>query len=694
MKSYTVFPLGLLSAVLLATAAVGQSGAPETIVVRASRLQDAPVSRVVSAAVLGQDRLQALPGAALDDVLRGEAGFQLFRRTPSPTANPTVQGPTLRSLGGNAAGRALVTLDGVPQDDPFGGWVAWGTLDPNQLARIVVVRGGGAGAFGAGALAGVIALDSLALSERPRVRADVAIGLRGALDAATAARVDLGNGALGVRARWTETDGHFPIERARRGPVDRRLSARTRVAEAQGQWPVGDGAILSTGLRAFDDDRINGLALTPNAADGFDGNLRLVRDGAADGWSYEALVYGKKRRFESGFAAVNATRTSATPSLDQFDVPAHGFGGKLEVRPPLPVGLTAQLGLDARAARGETRERFRFLGDRFTRLREAGGAQRTFGLFAEGSVQWRERWTAVAGLRLDDWRQYDGARSERDRESGLALLDTRFAPRKGRVFTGRAGLAYEAAPGWTARAFAYRGFRLPTLNELYRPFRVGNDVTEANALLRPERLTGFDIGLARQNAEGVSLDVTMFVNRIEDAVANVTIGRGPGVFPVVGFLPAGGVLRQRDNLGSVRAIGVEVRGAWPLSSVLSIDFSYAYTATRIREAPVAALVGKRLAQSPRHSASAGLDMSPTSNFRLFVRGRALAAQFDDDENERRLRPAFVVDAGARWEPAAHWAVSLTAENLFDARVETARSGDGLLAFGPPLHLRLGLAYEF
>ena len=51
------------------------------------------------------------------------------------------------------------------------------------------------------------------------------------------------------------------------------------------------------------------------------------------------------------------------------------------------------------------------------------------------------------------------------------------------------GAAYGAGPV-AVRAAAYRGWRLPTLNELYRPFRVGADATAANAALDPERLTG------------------------------------------------------------------------------------------------------------------------------------------------------------------------------------------------------------
>ena len=79
-------------------------------------------------------RLAAAP-VALDDVLRQIPGFTLFRRSGSRTANPTAQGPSLRGIGGSGASRALVLADGVPLNDPFGGWVAWGRVPRLALAQ-------------------------------------------------------------------------------------------------------------------------------------------------------------------------------------------------------------------------------------------------------------------------------------------------------------------------------------------------------------------------------------------------------------------------------------------------------------------------------------------------------------------------------------------------------------------------------
>ena len=96
----------------------------EEIVVSGSGMLRAPNSDLVQSSAILLDVDPGF-GARVENRLRDEAGIVQFRRSDGRSAHPTSQGVTLRGLGGNASSRALVTLDGVPQADPFGGWVAW-----------------------------------------------------------------------------------------------------------------------------------------------------------------------------------------------------------------------------------------------------------------------------------------------------------------------------------------------------------------------------------------------------------------------------------------------------------------------------------------------------------------------------------------------------------------------------------------
>src|ERR1700750_844376 len=110
----------------------------------------------------------------------------------------------------------------------------------------------------------------------------------------------------------------------------------------------------------------------------------------------------------------------------------------------------------------------------------------------------------------------------------------RSTPRR-RARRGRLGGRYPLSPELWVRGATYAGFRPPTLNELHRPFRVGNDITEANPTLKPETLQGIEGGFGGDGP--VRWDATVFWNRLKDPITNVTIGIGPGTFPLAGFIP-------------------------------------------------------------------------------------------------------------------------------------------------------------
>jgi vitamin B12 transporter len=241
------------------------------------------------------------------------------------------------------------------------------------------------------------------------------------------------------------------------------------------------------------------------------------------------------------------------------------------------------------------------------------------------------------------------------------------------------------------RSAAYAGFRTPTLNELFRPFRVGNDITEANAALKPERLYGVETGLGGTFGQG-SWGLTVFHNKLEDAITNVTIGNGPGTFPIAGFVPAGGALRQRQNAGSINATGVEFEAERPLTDSLRFNVAAGYTRAKVDGGTAAAqLTGLRPAQTPRFTAQIGATWTPITALRLRLDTRYEGARFDDDSNSRVLKAAVVVDARADWTVRGPVAVYAAVENLLDANVQTAITGTGERSFGTPQFFRVGVA---
>jgi len=629
-------------------------------------------------------RLDQSASNRLEDVLRDIPGFQQFRRSDARTANPTSQGATLRALGGNASSRALLMLDGVPQTDPFGGWISWPAYDPRRLGRIRVVRGGGSGANGPGALAGTIELDSAALAPS----AALAYGSRDGVDAFAGFGAPLGAGFVSLAAAYAGGDGFVPVVERQRGPADRASPYRQGSVAARAVAPLSAATELQANLSAFTDRRERGTAFSEIATRGADASLRLVGRGRLP---FSALVYVQVRDFSNRFAAVSANRASVNETLDQYSVPSTGLGARAEIR-PVTGRFELRLGADWRTTSGRTHELFQFVQGAPTRGRVAGGRTATFGAFAEAG--WEQgALTLTGGGRIDRWRIADGALRERLLADGTMLTDTAFPGRGGWEPTARAGLAWRLAPALTVRAAAYLGWRLPTLNELYRPFRVAADATAANAALAPERLRGLEAGLELRPVRGARIGLTFFANRLTDAIANVTLGQGPGLFPGVGFVAAGGQFRRRENVEAISSRGAEVDGSVGIGRFrLAAGYSFADAEMQARGA-AAALDGLRPAQTPRHSLTASVAWQGPSGFYASAGARYVSGQYEDDLNRQLIPGAFTVDALVAVPLGGGLALEARAENLTDEEVVAGISGAGVVERATPRTLWLGLRWR-
>ncbi len=667
----------LASCVALPSA--GWAEAPD-IIVTGGALPEAKGDAAYDIVTIGRERMDGTASSRVEDALRDVAGLQQFRRSDARSANATSQGATLRGVGGNDSSLAVLLLDGVPQSDPFGGWVTWPAFQTIRLSSARVTRGGGSGIFGSGALSGTVELSSLGAGQVDGLIGDVSYGSRQSVEGNILAGGRLGSGFAFATASYARGDGFVPIVAGQRGPVDNAAPYEQASLAVRGVAPLSANTELQASALAFTDRRTRGAILSDNGGDGADASLRVVHTGD---WAWQALAYVQARKFQSRFVSINAARTSVAQTVDQFSVPSTGLGARIELRPPLGDGIELRLGADYRRTVGETRELFTYVNALPTRIREAGGNSDTLGAFAEVSAETGKLTLTGAG-RIDHWNIRDGRLLERTIATGAFIRNDRPVDRAGWEQTGRLGLAYGVGPV-KLRGAAYLGWRLPTLNELYRPFRVGADATAANPALKTERSRGIEIGIDWQPVEAVNLRATVFSNRLDRAIANVTLGVGPGVFPGVGFVAAGGAYRQRQNLDAIRSNGVELDaqakfGSWAFTA------SYAYADATVQASGVGlALDGLRPAQVPRHLVSATLGWRW-----LQATARYVSSQFEDDGNSRRLKDAFTLDAVAMFPVTQRLSVSLRGENLANARVETAMSSSGTVERATPRTLWVGV----
>jgi vitamin B12 transporter len=637
------------------------------------------------------------PATRVENILRDVPGLQQFRRSDARSANPTSQGITLRGLGGNASSRALLILDGVPQADPFGGWVAWPGYDALALKSARITRGGGSGAEGQGAIAGTIELFSDNVGDR--IELGAAYGSRNSVDADLLVGRELGQGQLTISANYARGDGFIPIIEGQRGSVDRPADYEQAGLAVRFVAPLTESTELQANVRAFTDDRERGFAFSDNHNDGADASIRLVN--RSSDWQWSALTYVQIRNFDVSFGGVADDRNAVSRVFEQYNVPSTGLGARFEVRPPVVDAIELRIGGDWRRTEGETKENF-FFADNDTpgRSRRAGGSTATYGGFVEASLQASDVLLLTGGGRVDFWSIDNGFRREIELINpfpGSVRTDETFDSRSGNEFTGRGGFAYDATDALTLRGAAYLGWRLPTLNELFRPFRVGDDATAANELLEPERVKGAELGLD-WNSGVLTLGITAFYNQLDNAIANVTLSTGPGVFPGVGFVSPGGTYSQRQNLEAIRSKGVEIDAAFDLAALvqgLTLRTGYSYVDAKVDGTGDAAPIdGLRPAQVPRHNVSASIGWDSGKGTGASLSGRYIGRQFEDDVNQLSLADAFTLDGRMSLAVNDRLLVETRVENIFDARVEAAVSSNGIIERTFPRTVWIGLRARF
>ncbi|MFL6195974.1 MAG: TonB-dependent receptor plug domain-containing protein [Thermoanaerobaculia bacterium] len=564
--------------------------------------------------VLTREDLARSPGLTLDDQLRQIPGFSLLRRSSSLTAHPTSQGVSLRGLGPSGASRTLVLFDGAPLNDPFGGWVYWNRLPMSALESVEVARGSLSQLYGSAAMGGAIQLvpraprpDTLEVTARggDRSTGDLEVF---ASDAAAG-----GSWGYSLAGRLFRTDGFFVVRPEDRGAVDRPAAVDFGTFYGRLQ-----GGRYHLGINAFEEERENGTALQAN-----DTRLRSLEAGwSGDHWDWD--VFGQTQRFRSTFSRILPDRSQEFLTASQ-DFETRGWGGSTAWRSG--GGLLA--GADLRQASWDRQD------------------QTLGGVYAQQTLGLSSRFDLLLGGRLDLWA------SEKTRAS--------FNPRLGGLF--------RITDAVTLRASAYRGFRAPTLNELYRPFRVGNVETRANPDLREETLTGAELGAELHPSARAFARLNAYRNRIDGAVGNVTLSVTPQL-----------ITRQRRNLDRVTADGIEAELRLRPWERWELQASYLYTDSRVER------TGLRVPQVPLNQGSLALAFQgPVA---VVVQGRWAGDQFEDDLNQLALPSYVVADLSVRRPLGRGLEIFVSAENLFDETVITGRTPIDVL--GAPRLLQAGL----
>jgi outer membrane cobalamin receptor len=644
MSRQPIFFITLLTA-WVATAQ--QSSAPSTPAIEPIRTSITVVERIETetpafVSVLDEEQVKQQPGVNMDDRLRSIPGFTLFRRSSSVVANPTTQGVSLRGLGSSGASRTLVLWDGIPINDPFGGWVYWTRVNPDELERIEVSRGAPTSVFGDRAMSG-----ALALFTRPAEPLRLTAAYEGGNKETHMASIGLSNVwsrfAASGRVRGFTTDGYYIVQESRRGRADTPANVEFLTGDLRLDY-LGGSDRLFLKLDILAEHRDNGTVLTENST-----SLGSIAGHYSKQWTDDdvsVLAYHTREAYRATFSAVSADRnTDRLTFLQRVPSEAVGAAGLWRHRAHA-WGVLA--GADMQRVEGTSTDTLIPTG-----LRVGGGSQ-----FQQGTFLQFDGTKGPAKLFL-------GARQQ-------------FTGRGTKFFSPNAGVAVGKGV-FRARGSVYRSFRAPTLNELFRDFRAGNAETRSNPDLRPETMFGAEAGVDIVGEHG-RFGVTLFRHEINDVITNVTLSTTPQL-----------ISRQRRNAAEALVRGLDLTWERRLATNLRGELGYLFSDSQFA-------TGERVQQVPRHSGMAQLTFARDGT--LASAGvRTFSNQFEDDRNQFLMGGFATVQIAARQRITRGLSAQIAVDNLLNREYAvgvTAPPAAGLsplYAIGSPRLWRAGLRWD-
>ena len=648
---------------------------PQQITVTATRASALVGDTAADVLQLSTPDVSTAGAVTLDQTLRQVPGFSLFRRTGSLGANPTSQGVSLRGLGASGASRSLVLYDGIPLNDPFGGWVYWDRVPTVAIQDVEVLRGGASDLYGTGALAGVVNVLPRREAESD-LSAEVYMGNHVTPDGSVFGNLRLGKTTLSASGEAFSTDGYLQVRPQDRGSVDTPVNDSHRTGSIGIDHELRNQGRVFLNGSLFREERNNGTVLQVNntRAGQVAAGTDLISKSAG---TFNIRLFGEGQRYYQTFSSIALDRNSESLTRTQI-VPAQRLGFSAAWNRAVR-SHTLVAGVEGQDIRGNSNE-LGYSSGVATVHQDNGGRQRLAGVYGEDIIRIGPNWVVTAAARFDHWSNIDAF------SNSTVLATGKFTPtllpdRDESAFSPRVSVLRRVNQKLSLAASVYRAFRAPTLNELYRSYRVGNTMTLANDMLVAERLTGGEASAILHSSERLSLRGTFFWEQVARPVANVTLTSTPAL-----------ITQQRENLGSIRSRGIELQSESRLRGSFFLSAGYLYTDAGVIDFPAnPLLVGLWVPQVPHQQVTFGGRYSNPRHFTLALQGRYIGTQFEDDENTLSLDPFFTMDAFFSREVNRFVELFAAAENLTGQRYQVGRTPT--LTIGPPILARAGVRFN-
>jgi outer membrane receptor protein involved in Fe transport len=605
------------------------------------RLGDVPASQ----SVVTSEAIQSSPALLADDVLRQVPSFSLFRRTSGLVAQPTAQGVSLRGIGPSGQSRTLVLLDGIPFNDPFGGWVYWTRVPMASVDRVEITEDASSSVYGNVAMGGVINI----ITGHPTRRT---IEFNPQYGDHSSPKLDFFGSdqwdkvSASVDGSFLHTDGFPIVEQIERGPIDNNANVEYKNISAKIEFTPSDRLQGFARAGYFSESRNNGKVgeLNDTRWTTVNGGVRARLQDDSD---LQARLFVDAQRAHFNFLAVtnpSTTRNVVRLATDQ-NVPTNGVGGMAQWSKALARNNAFSAGFDWRWVDGESQEAA-YVAAVPTSIvgvtqaatlsvqRFSGGTQQSLGVFAQDIFTPLDKLVLTFSARVDRWNNYNGHNLETTVATGQATGNNRpsIPDSNDTVVSPHVGALYHVSDLVSVWGAANSGFRAPTLTELYRQFSVGAVTTRPNDQLAPERLVGGEVGINVAPARNVSVRLTYFDNRVTNPVLNVTLSPTSA---------------QKQNVPETQVRGVQTDVDYRIGSSWRFSAGYIYDDATVTDGGVATanLVGKQLQQVSKNRGTLRAAYTNPKYVNVALGVQFVGLTYNDDLNVNFIPVATLADAG-------------------------------------------------
>jgi iron complex outermembrane receptor protein len=691
------------------------------VVVSATRATTTVERIPLHATVVGQAQITKSSAQTLDQLLHDVPGLNL-PGAPFYTTDPTGQQTKLRGVSNS---KVLMLVDGIPIHDPFYTTTQWFKVPLSSVDRVEIVRGGASSVWGNLAVAGVVNI----ITKKPLDnggQVDVSYQSLDTRTAAIAKNFIVGSAlALRVSGDLLHTDGYqtTPTEFLPALPGKSNSSAKNGNAEVAAYLtPAASwSAFARLGYHEQNED-VGGYR--------FGANVQKAPDAAAgftehftDFTSAEVRLWTQRESFDKSNGAAcyvgsasGCTTAAANGTLVQYansreDNPYHELGASA-VLSTMHFGVkvpSVQVGVDFRGVGGEDRATTYnaptsadAASATINRTNFAKGDQRFVGAFGQVKLAPVPRLEATLSLRYDRWSNVGGVAELTKYTDGLAgaTAGGRIADSHETSVNPSIAARFELTPALSLRGAAYRSFRAPGLNNLYRSFSTTTFITVANPLLQPETLTGGEVG-ADWRWRTIDAGATWFQYNTDDLIASYKIPNAAGA-PAAVVAICGAALENcprtvnfNTNGQDALSRGLELTASWRAAAHVTLDGAYTYTDAHYTATSTSDPVNVQLGAVPKHVSSAGVTWQITPRWNSYGFVRHTDAMFLD-VNRTIYQPAFtIVNATTSYRVSKQLEIYGAVSNLTDVSyADNATTSPANQILGLPRAFTSGMRLHF